>query len=166
MSLSDRLNKLVEHKSKEQSGQEAIHSIHERAAKFISDNARLEFDHLTSKIAALIERTNPSLNGVPKFEFNGSWIVQNNCVATVTFDKPVYDKPFNQLLVSIGTHPMALYFDEGDRPDPLRYRFEASATDAIDGIVWVGDSAEFTTDQLCEFVLETLTEYYLRHQPG
>jgi hypothetical protein len=58
-----------------------------------------------------------------------------------------------------------MYFSEADRPEAIRYLLQAAANDNLDGIVWVGDLGELTTEQLCEFILENLTEYYLENRP-
>jgi hypothetical protein len=61
-------------------------------------------------------------------------------------------------------NPNNIYFAEP--PAAIRYKLEAAATESLDAIVWTGDLGTLTTAQLSDFILETLTTYYLQHKPG
>jgi hypothetical protein len=145
-SLAERLKKLADDKMKQRAAEEDIQAVQVRVNAFIAENARTEFTKLQ--------------------EHPGSQMIQQgNCVSGIHFDQPYVNGPNNRLLVSFGTHPNAMYFSEADRPEAIRYLLQAAANDNLDGIVWVGDLGELTTEQLCEFILENLTEYYLENRP-
>ena len=165
-SLADRLKRKLEQQARGQQEEQSVRGLQERANAFISDNARPEYERLQSQLQTQIELVNPSIGQLPPFQFvQGSGMIQQgNCVAYIHLDKPIVNQPNNQLLVSFGPHPNNIYFD--DPPAPIRYRLHAAVNNSIDKIVWVGDLGELTTAQLSEFILETLTDYYLEHKPG
>lgn len=167
-SLAERLKKMAEKQSHSETAHEKVKAFQEQVNAYISEHARPEYDRLLAQLRTLVEQVNPSIGDLPKFQFSqmmGSQsIQQGNCVAFLYFDKPILNQPNNQLLLSFGPHPHNLYLDEP--PPSIRYRLQAAASDALDGIVWVGDLGELTTPQLADFILEQLTNYYLEHKPG
>jgi hypothetical protein len=163
--LAERLKKLSEQHIREQQAETDTRNSQERVNAFISDRSRPEFDHLLSVMKSRVEEVNPNIGNLPKFEViqNGSTIQQGSFAAYVHFDKPILNLPNNALLVSFGAQPNAMYFFESERPAPDRYRLQAAASNSLDRIVWVGDLGELTSEQLADFILEHLTEYYLEH---
>jgi hypothetical protein len=166
-SLAERLKKLADDKMKQRAAEEDIQAVQVRVNAFIAENARTEFTKLQEQLKKRIDEVNPQIGDLPKYEYHpGSQMIQQgNCVSGIHFDQPYVNGPNNRLLVSFGTHPNAMYFSEADRPEAIRYLLQAAANDNLDGIVWVGDLGELTTEQLCEFILENLTEYYLENRP-
>jgi len=163
-SLADRLNQRnAAQRHAEQTAQDKI-NFQQRVNAFISDNARPEYDRMMAALKEKIEKVNAELRDLPHFQLGGQMVIQDNCVASWYFEKPILNAPNNRLIVGIGTHPNALYFD--GPPDPEQYQFHAAATDYLDGIVWVGRAGEFTSDALIDFALEHLTSYYLVHKPA
>jgi hypothetical protein len=164
--LADRLKRLASEQAREQKTELDTRSFQERVGAFISDNARPEYDKLIAELRKLIDQTNPEIGDLPPFDFSDgmTMVQQGNCTASLYFDKPIINRPNNQLMVAFGPHPNNQYFDEP--PAPIRYRLHAAAADSLDSIVWAGDLGEMTTKQLSEFVLEQLTNYYLEHKPG
>jgi hypothetical protein len=163
-SLADRLKKKAEERRlAEQSARDTI-AFQEQVNAYISDHAQTEYDSVLVQLKERIGKVNADLGELPPYQWQAMMIVQGNCVASLAFTKPIVNRPNNQLLVAFGMHPQAIYFME-ERPEPVRYRMHAAATDTLDGIVWVGDADELTSAQLVEFVLENLTEYYLQHKP-
>lgn len=164
-SLAERLKKLAEQQSLGQAAVRDARSLQEQANAFISDNARPEYEKLLASLRSRIEQVNPDIGSLPPFQFaQGGMITQGNCVAFLHFDKPIVNRSENQLLVSFGPHPNNMYF-LSEPPPASRYRLSAAATDSLDGIVWLGDLGELTSDQLSDFILENLTSYYLEHKP-
>jgi hypothetical protein len=164
-SLADRLNqKQAAQRHAEQTEQDKI-DFQQRVNAFISDNARPEYDRMMATLKEKTETVNAELRDLPHFQLGGQMVIQDNCVASWYFEKPIMNAPNNRLLVGIGTHPNAMYFMT-PRPDPERYQFQAAANDSLDGIIWVGRAGEFTSDALIDFALERLTSYYLVNKPG
>jgi hypothetical protein len=166
-SLAERLKRLANEQVAHEKVEEDAKQFQLREHEYIAANASLEFTRLEDQIRNRIEEVNPHLGNLPKYEHNqGSrWIQQGNCVASIHFDKPFTNGPRNQLIVGIGVHPQAIYFDEWQRPQPVRYQFTAIANDALSVIFWSGDLGELTTQHLTEIILENLTVYYLDHKP-
>lgn len=63
-----------------------------------------------------VDDVNAGLSDLAHFQLGGQMITQDNCVASWYFEKPIMNAPNNRLIVGIGTHPNAIYFD------PLRSR--------------------------------------------
>jgi|ERR1700723_214314 len=165
--LAERLKKLAQQHSHDQQAEADTRNFQEKVNTFISERSRPEYENLLNVVGKRIGIVNPNIGDLPKFEVtqNGSAIQQGNVAAYIHFDKPILNLPNNALLISFGSVPNAMYFDESDRPTPDRYRLQAAATNGIDRIVWVGDLGELTSEQLADFILEHLTEYYLAHRP-
>jgi hypothetical protein len=164
-SLADRLNRRSEQQRQKEHSQADAIEFQNRVNAYISDNARPEYDRMMSRLKERVDEVNSSLSDLPIFQFQGQMVQQGNCIASWYFEKPIFNAPNNRLTVGIGTHPHAMYFMT-ERPDPERFYFHAAAADTLDGIVWVGDLGEFTSEALIDFGLERLTEYYLINKPS
>lgn len=165
--LAERLKKLSEQHTKDQHAEADARNFQEKVNTFISERSRPEYERLLTVIKRRAEEVNPKIGDLPKFQItqNGSTVGQGNVAAYVHFDKPILNLPNNALLISFGSQPNAIYmFDESARPEPVRYRLQAAASDSFDRIVWIGDLGELTSEQLADFLLEHLTEYYLTHK--
>jgi hypothetical protein len=166
-SLADRLKKLSQDHAQEQRGETDARKFQEKVYLFISDHSRPEYDHLLAVISKRVEEVNPQIGDLPKFQVmqNGATIEQGNAAAYLHFDKPIMNAPDNALLISFGSSRSVMfdYFDVPP-PEPERYRLQAAASNSLDRIVWVGDLGELTSEQLADFMLEHLTEYYLEHK--
>ena len=164
--LAERLRKLALQKVQGEQADKDEHARLERAFALISDNARAEFDRLIVVVAKRAEELNPQIGDLPKYNVSPSqhMVEQGNAAAYLVFDKPILNRPENALLLSFGPHRNAMFIFDRQPPAPVRYRLEAAATDAIDGIVWVGDLGELDTQRLADMVLEILTTYYLEHK--
>ncbi len=165
--FAERLRKLADAKNDQAAADESAVAFQDRVNKFIALHARAEYERLRGELEAKVLEVNPNLGDLPKYEFmqGNAMVQQGNCIASLYFDMPYTDLPSNQLLVGFGVHHMAMYFDEQDRPQPIRYKLHAAADDALTGIVWVGDLGEISTSRLVEFILENLTVYYLENRP-
>ncbi len=162
--LSDRLKRLAEEKRASETREQQGRTFQERVNDFITNNARPEYERLVILIQKRIAEVNPALGDLPQFQYSPLMIQQGNAVAATYFDKPIFNMPNNALLLSFGPHPNAMYFSEP--PPSRRYRLQAAASDSLDRIVWTGDLGELETEQLADFVLEHLTQYYLDHKPS
>ena len=164
--LAERLRRQLAEQKQEHEADVDLQAYQARVDSYISDHAKEEYDRLLQHLQDSINQVNPAIGDLPPFRFIGGMftVQQDNCVASLYFDKPVVNGPQNRLLVAFGPHPNNIYFD--GPPASLRYMLQASATDALDGIVWTGDLGEMTTPQLSDFILENLTTYYLEHKPG
>jgi hypothetical protein len=165
--LADRLKRLSQQHSQMQRSETDERNLREKANAFISERSSPEYERLLAIITKRAGEVNPEIGDLPKFRVtqNGATIEQGNTAAYLHFDKPIINAPDNALLISFGSqrNMIAMFFDEAP-PAPDRYRLQAAASDALDGIVWVGDLGELTSEQLADFVLEHLTEYYLEHK--
>lgn len=163
-SLADRLKRMVAEDAQGEAAQAEQTSFQARVDAYISLHAREEYDALRARVSKRAEELNPDIGDLPKFELVGDAVKQDNCVASFMFDKPITNMPQNQLFITIGPHPYAMYFHTAP-PEPRRFRLRAAATDDINGIVWVGDLGEVTSAQLTEVIFESLTSYYLKNKP-
>jgi hypothetical protein len=165
-SLANRLKKIADEKKLEEAAGEDRIAFQRRVDDLITKNAQPEYENLLRTIERLVAEVNPSLGDLPRFQFSrGTFnLQQGNCVSSVRFTKPYINEALNRLHIAFGTHPHAMYIDQP--PEPDRYEFVAAATDALDGIVWIGDLGEMTTEELGTFVVERLTVYYLDHKPA
>jgi hypothetical protein len=164
-SLADRLRQKAEaQRSEEESAQNRV-DFQKRVNNYISDHAQPEYEKFLALLQQNIGEVNQHIGDLPPFQWQGMMIQQGNCIASLHFSKPFTNGPNNELKIGIGTHPYAQYFSEADRPSPVLLSMQAAASDNLDGIVWVGDAGELSTEQLVEYVLENLTEYYLEHKP-
>jgi hypothetical protein len=163
--LADRLNRKQDQRRQAEQSQQDRLEFQRRVNAFISENARPQYDRMMASLEQRVDQVNVGLRDLPHFRWGGGMITQDNCIASFYFEKPIVNAPNNRLTIAIGTHPDAMYFMT-ERPDPERYLFHAAASDTLDGVVWVGDGEEFSSDTLIEFALERLTSYYLVNRPG
>jgi hypothetical protein len=161
--LADRLKHLAEQHAKGKQAEQDVHAFQERVNKYVSDNARGEYDNLLRLIKARVEQVNPTLGTLPPYQVGGLGVTQGNMAAYLTFDKPIMNLPNNALVISFGSGPNTFY-PLDDPPQPVRYRMQAAAADDFSRIVWVGDLGEVKSEQVVDLVLEQLTTYYLEHQ--
>jgi hypothetical protein len=166
-SLADRLKRLSQQHAQMQRGETDARNFQQKVNAFISDHSRPEYERLLAVIAKRVGEVNPEIGDLPKFQVTqgGATVEQGNTAAYLHFDKPIINAPDNALLISFGSqrNMIAMFLDERP-PTPDRYRLQAAASDSLDRIVWVGDLGELTSEQLADFVLEHLTEYYLEHK--
>jgi hypothetical protein len=162
-SLTERLKRLQEEHARGKQAEQDVHAFQERVNKYISDNARSEYDNLLRLLKERIEKVNPSLGTLPPYEFGSQHVRQGNMAAYLTFDKPVMNMPNNALVLSVGAGPNTMYVF-GPAPSPVRYRMHGAAADDFSRIVWTGDLGEITSEQLVDLTLEQLTTYYLEHK--
>ena len=168
-SLADRLNRLAEQKKIEQEAEKQVQKTQEQINQFIFASAKPEFDRLLSILEAKIKEVNPALEGLPQFEFmkGGLYIKQGNVAAFLSFIQPIMNAPPIVLRLSFGREPGGMYADFfSEPPEPERYELQPAMETSPDRIVWTGDLGEIPSDQLSEFVLNHLTEYFLEHRPG
>jgi hypothetical protein len=165
-SLADRLKRLAEQQAKGLEAEKDQRDFQDRVNKFISDNARPEYERLLGLIKSRVEELNPQIGDLPQFRFNPGQqtLEQGNAAAYLFLDKPILNMPNNALLISFAPQRNVMYFD--NPPAPIRYRLQAAASDNLGQISWVGDLGELTSAQLADFVIEHLTTYYLEHKPG
>jgi hypothetical protein len=75
-----------------------------------------------------------------------------------------YEKDKDEQLAS-GREPQGVYADFfSGPPKPERYKLQPAMEQSPDRIVRIGDLGELTSEQLADFILEHLTEYYLEHK--
>jgi hypothetical protein len=163
--LADRLKKLAEQKRTDDTQEQQVRNFQERVNEFIANKARPEYERFLTLIQQRIAEVNPSLGDLPPFQYSPLLIQQGNAAAFTHFDKPILNQPNNALLLSFGPHPHAMYL-LSEPPPSRRYRLQAAASDSLDRIVWTGDLGELETEQLADFILEHLTQYYLDHKPS
>jgi hypothetical protein len=168
MSLADRLKEMARQQEAKLSSEKAVELTQEKIDEFITANARPEFEHLLKSIGSKIAEVNPALDNLPRFVPNSdnSMVMQGNVAAYINFDKPMINRPDNRLLISFGFRPDAMFFNEDDRPESLRYVLQAATTEGLNALVWEGQLGELNSDQLADFTLETLTTYFLEHSKG
>ncbi|MCI0622073.1 MAG: hypothetical protein L0387_10460 [Acidobacteria bacterium] len=166
-SLADRLKRLSEQHTKGQKAEHEVKDFQNRVNGFIAEQSKPEYDRVLALIRKRVEEVNPDIGDLPKFQVrqNGEVIEHGNAAAYVYFDKPILNAPDNALLITFGPHQNAMYFLEAP-PAPERYRLQAAASDGLDHIVWVGDLGELVSEQLVDFILEHLTQYYLQCKRG
>lgn len=164
--LASRLRQRASMQEQEKAAETQVADFQAKVNDYITANARAEFDRLQSLLTQKIAETNPHLGELPPFEFNVGWrmISQGNCVAGIIFDQPIMNNPTNRLAVNFAPNPNNHYFFTAP-PRAIRYMLQAAAQDDFSGIVWTGDLGEVTSEYLSEFILETLTEYYLENKP-
>jgi len=166
-SLAERLRKIAEQERSEQHKNQQSEALQEQINKFISDNAKPEYDRLLALINQRVSEINPILGSdLPPFQFSAGtrMLQQGNKIAVIHFEKPITNRPDNSLLVAFSPHPNAQYFMT-QAPSPIHYRLRAEASDSLDKIVWLGNVGELTTEQLADFVIENLTTYFLKNKP-
>lgn len=165
-SLADRLKRLSRQHAQEERADSDARDFQERVNAFITEQSRPEYERLLAVIKKRVQDVNHQIGDLPQFQLvqSGATVEQGNAAAYLLFDKPIVNAPNNALLVSFGPHRNAMYFFEPP-PAHVRYKLQAAASDSLDRIVWIGDLGELTSDQLAEFILEHLTEYYLQHKP-
>jgi hypothetical protein len=170
MSLEERLRKLAEQDRKAKEGKLSDEERNRRVADYIIQNARAEYDRILDLIDARIKKVNESASDLGKFELerNRPYLKLNNSAAYLLFDQPFVNQPDARLMISFGREPTAFYFDDefSSAPTPRRYQLQPAVADSFDHIVWVGDLGELKSEQLVEFIIEHLAEYYLANKSG
>jgi len=162
--LADRLRQKAEEQHKAEQAQHDKNAFQQKVNAFITENARPEYEKFAEQLRKKIDEINPHIGDLPKYQWDGAMLQQGNCVAGHYFTQTFTNRPENRLQISFATHPHVIYFSQ-QPPRPRVYKMQAAATDQLDGMVWVGDAGELSTDQLVDFVFENLTDYYLRHKP-
>lgn len=170
-SLADRLNKLAQQRKAEQEAEKQVQKTQEEVNQFIFGHARPEFENLLNILERKTAEVNPGLRDLPKFGFRRGGIAphiqQGNVAAFLSFIQPMLNAPPIVLRLSFGREPGGVYIDFFDSapPEPERYEVTPAMEVSPDRIVWTGDLGEISSEQLSEFVLSHLTEYYLEHRP-
>lgn len=165
-SLADKLKQLAEQHAKGKQAEQDVQAFQERVNKYISDNARGEYENLLRLLKERADKVNPTLGTLPQFVVRHQQVQQGNMAAYLTFDKPFMNMPSNVLVVSFGAVPNSAIMLGifGPPPEPVRFRMQAAAADDFSEIVWTGDLGEIKSEQLVDVVLEQLTTYYLKHK--
>lgn len=169
-SLAERLNRLAREKKLEQEAEKQVEKTQDEINQFIIANARSEFDRFVQALEVKVAEVNPALKDLPTFEFTragvGPHVRQGNSAAYMTFIQPISNAPPIVLRLSFGRAP-GMYLDFfSEPPEPERYELQPAMESGPDRIVWTGDLGEVSSDQLTDFILNHLTEYYLEHRPA
>lgn len=165
-SLAERLNRLAQQKREEMKAESQVHLTEQQVNDFICNNARDEYEHLLQIIASRVDEVNKSLDQIPPFQFqrNGPYVKQGNSAAFLSFHQAFLNAGPIHFRLSFGREPGGFYADEfSEPPSPERYALEPAMEKNPDHIVWSGDLGEMSSEQLCDFILQHLTEYYLEH---
>jgi hypothetical protein len=109
-SLANRLNRRSEQQRQQERSQTDAIEFQNRVNAYISENARPEYDKMMGQLKEQVDEVNSSLSDLPAFQFQGQMVQQGNCIASLYFEKPIFNAPNNRLTVGIGTHPNAMYF--------------------------------------------------------
>jgi hypothetical protein len=167
MSLEERLKKLAEQDRSAKRDKLSKEELNKKISDYNAENARPEFNRLSQLIEGRIASVNESASDLGKFEFmrNGPYLKLNNSAAFLLFDQPFVNRPDARLMISFGREPGGIYFDAfSSPPDPRRYQLQPAVADSFDHIVWVGDLGELKSEQLAEFIIEHLADYYLANK--
>lgn len=165
-SLAKRLNQLAQQKRLESEAEAQVQLTEQQITDYICRNARNEYERLLQIISGRVDEVNKSLNQLPSFQFNknGPYIKQGNSAAFLSFHQDFLNTGPIHFRISFGREPEGFYADEFSAPPtPERYAIEPTMEGNPDHIVWTGDLGEMSSAQLCDFILEHLTEYYLEH---
>ena len=165
-SLAQRLNQLAKHKRQEHEAESQVHLTEQQVNDFIIQNAQQEYQRLLGAVAGRVEEVNKSLDQIPPFQFrrNGPYVRQGNSAAYLAFEQIFLNAGPIHFRLSFGREPEGFYADVfSEPPVPKRYALEPAMERNPDRIVWSGDLGEMTSEQLCDFILQHLTEYYLEH---
>jgi len=170
-SLADRLNRLAQQKKVEQVAQKQAQRTQEEVNQFIFANARPAFDNLLNILENKVSEVNPSLRDLPQFQFRrggvGPYAKQGNMAAFLSFIQPMINALPIVLRISFGREPEGFYADfDSTPPEPERYQLQPAMERSPDRIVWIGDLGEISSEQVADFILSHLTEYYLEHRPS
>jgi hypothetical protein len=169
MSLEERLKRLAEHDRNAKQDKLSQEELNQKISNYITENARPEFNRLLQLIEGRIGTVNAFASDLGRFEFvrNGPYLKLNNSAAFLLFDQPFINRPDARLMISFGREPAGIYFDAfSSPPDPRRYQLQPAVADSFDHVVWVGDLGELKSEQLVEFIIEHLAEYYLANKRG
>ncbi len=167
-SLADRINRLAKGRRMRQDAEKQAQLTQEQINQFILSNAKPEFDRLLDRLEGRIVQVNKSLQDMPEFQFrrNGPYVRQGNSAVYLNFDQLYTNAGPIHFVLSFGREPEGVYADFfSEPPAPERYYLQPAMEHNPDRIVWMGDLGEMSSDHLCNFVLEHLTEYYLEHSP-
>jgi hypothetical protein len=166
------LNRLAQQKRAEQDAEKQVQRTQEQVNQYILGNAKAEFENLLNVLERRVSEVNPDLRDLPRFEFGrggpGPHMQQGNVAAYLLFYQPMLNTGPIIVRLSFGREPGGVYLDIFDSPppEPERYEIHPAMEISPDRIIWTGDLGEISTEQLAEFVLSHLTEYYLDHKPG
>lgn len=164
--LADRINRLAKERKAQQDAENQAKLTQEQINQFIISNAKPEFHRLLSALEQKISNINSSLQGVPEFQFrsNGPYVRQGNSAAYLNFEQMFANADPIHFVLSFGREPEGVYADFFSTPPaPERYYLQPAMEHNPDRIVWMGDLGEMSSEQLCDFLLEHLTEYYFEH---
>lgn len=169
-SLADRLNRLAQQKKLEHEAEKQVQRTQEQIGQYIVANAKPEFDRFLQALEAKISEINPALKDLPSFEFMKGGISphvkQGNSAAYLSFMQPVMNAPPILLRLSFARAP-GMYLDIfSGPPEPERYQLQPAMEVEPDRIVWSGDLGDLSSDELVDFVLNQLTQYFLDHRPS
>src|SRR5436309_1478303 len=162
-SLADRLNRLAEQKKLENEAEKQVQRTQDEINQLIFAKARPDFDHLLQVLEKQVSEVNPALQGLPEFQFRkgGPYVRQGNVAAYLSFIQPILNAPPIVLRLSFAREPEGIYADYfGGPPEPERYELQPAMLRGPDRVVWAGDLGEMSSEQLSEFVLKHLTEYF------
>ncbi|HEV2494547.1 MAG TPA: hypothetical protein VG204_15905 [Terriglobia bacterium] len=168
-SLAERLNRLAQQKKAEEEAEKHVQKTQEEVNQFIFANAMLEFENLLNILERKVSEVNPNLRDLPQFEFSrgGPYVKQGNVAAFLSFIQPILNAPPIVLRLSFGREPQGFYIDfDSSPPEPERYKLQPAMERSLGKLVWVGDLGETPSEQLSDFILNHLTEYYLEHRPS
>ncbi len=158
-SFAVHLNQLAEHKRRDYKAAAQAHL----ANYFIVNNARSEYNRLLDIIDMRVNEVNKSLNGIPLFQFrrNGPYVRQGSSAVYLAFRQTYSNSWPIEFQLSFGREPERNYADVFSSPPiPERYALEPAMAKEPDRIIWIGDKGEMTSE-LCDFMLQHLTEYDL-----
>lgn len=169
-SLADRLNRLAEQKKVEQDAEKQVQKTQAEINEFIFVNARAEFDQLLHILEEKIAGVNPALKDLLRYELVKGGVAphvrQGNSAAFLSFIQTISNAPTLIFLRLSFGRPPGMYLDFfSEPPEPERYQLQPAMERNPDRIVWIGDLGEIPSEQLSEFVLSHLTEYFLEHRP-
>jgi hypothetical protein len=163
-SLSERLNRLAKQKIQKIEAESVVRLTHEDDSTFLYENARPEFDRLLALIEASVALVNIDLQDLPPFEFkrDGPYIRQGDMAASLTFSQVYTSTGAITLELAFGREPENVYMDFVAGPPKIkRYRLSPAVRTDPTRIVWSGDLDNMTSEEVADFTLEHLTEYFL-----
>ena len=166
-SLGERLNRLAAEKNLKQETEKQARLRQEQINQFIYRETRPEFERLVQAVEARALATNPALKDLPQFEFckGGPYVKQGNVAAFLFFSQPIMNAGPISLRLTLGREPQGMYADVFSAPPrPIHNQFQPGMETSPDRIVWIGDSREISSDELADFTLLRLTEYFLERK--
>jgi hypothetical protein len=165
--LADRIQKLAEARAAAKNAEASVTSTQAEAQKFLYENARPQYEHVLKILQDRIQTVNPQIQAVPQYVYSTGQhcVVQGNVAAYLLYSQLILNAGPINLRISFGAQPRAFYIDRSSAPRPEHYTLEPAVEKEVAfKIVWMGDLGKLTSEQLAEFVLQHLTEYFLDHQ--